>query len=109
MTPSADDFAKKINRDIRAGDILIERWTRDMGATEFCEYWEVINPNVEGHQKKLLGFIGGAVKPCVEVREMTLFGPVEETRLFSRDDERWSDIIRSENRIEGSNFSLRER
>lgn len=44
---------------------------------------------------------------CVEVRELTQHGPVERTYLYSRGDNRWNEIIRTENRTDRP--SLRER
>ena len=44
---------------------------------------------------------------CVNVRELTPHGPREQTRLYSRDDNRWNDVIRIEIRTDKP--SLRER
>lgn len=107
MSPSADNLVKRINRDLTQGDVLLRAYT-DSGITMMTEAHEVVNPHVVGKRRKFLGLLGMKVEAdCVEVRELTQHGPVEQTRLHSRDDNRWTDIIRTENRTDRP--SLRER
>ena len=111
MSPSANNLAKRINRDLTQGDVLLRTYT-DSGITMMTEAYEVVSPHVTGKRKKplglLLGLLGMKVEAdCVEVRKLTQHGPVEQTHLHSRDDNRWTDVIRTENRTDRP--SLRER
>ena len=67
MSPSADEIAKKIGRDLKVGDILTARHG-------YIRSLEVVNPRVPGEDGKDL----------VEVAELTPHGPVQETNLYPR-------------------------
>ncbi len=109
MSPSADNLAKRINRDLTQGDVLLREYT-DSGITMLTEAFEVVSPHVVGKRRKILrplGLLGIKTEAdCVEVRELTQHGPVERTNLYSRGDNRWTDMIRAENR---THRPLRER
>ena len=107
MSPSANNLAKTINRDLTRGDVLLREYT-DSGITMLTEAYEVVSPHFVGKRRKILGLLGMKLEAdCVEVRKLTQHGPVEQTNLYSRDDNRWTGVIRTENRTDRP--SLRER
>ena len=87
MSPTADQLAKEIGRDLQEGDILTPRY----GHINV----EVVNPGV---------VVDG--KNCVSVAELTPHGRVEKTEFYSRTKNVWNSIVRKENRTDGP---LRER
>lgn len=104
MAPSADNLARTINRDLTRGDVLLQAYSDGI-----TEAYEVVSPHVPGKRRKLLAIILGmkVEDDCVEVRELTQYGPVEQGHLYSREDNRWTNIIRTENRTDIP--SLKER
>jgi len=106
MSPTANDLSHKIGRELQKGDVLVKRYTFDGGITEMSEFYEIVEPRVTGKRKRLLGLLGTQEADCVVVRELTPLGPIEKRLLFSRENNRWKEIILSENREQPS---LRER
>lgn len=108
MSPTPNQLAQKIGRDLRPGDILVKEYTLDGGMTLKRDYDEVIVSHVRGKRKKFLRLLGGEQADCVEVSILTPHGRLEKTRLFSRDSANfWNDIVKEENRTDKP--SLRER
>ena len=103
MSPSPNNLAKRINRDLTQGDVLLH----PLDNNGITKAYEVVSPHFAGKRRKILGLLGMKVEiDCVRVRELTQHGPVERTNVYSRDENVWTDIIRAENRTDRP---LRER
>jgi len=108
MSPTADELAEQINRDLKPGDVLVRKMPSFL--SRFRVNCEVVNPHVQGRWNKLLRPFGlkGEVD-SVEVAELTSHGRSEETLLYRRKANCWNGIIRQENRAEGPSIRERER
>jgi hypothetical protein len=100
MSPSANDFQKRINREFQPGDILIDNYpTRDIRYPN-PTYYEVVRPHDIGKKKILGGLLGTQEKDCIVLAKLSEHGRLDGEIFISRDGDRWQGMIRVENRTD---------
>ena len=107
MSPTPNDFSKKIGRELQSGGILVLDNNQVRGISQYYEIIETgfkVKPSILDkvtNKKDIDGIV---------VREITSFGPAEKTMIFAMSGGGaldFDNIIRFENRTDEP--SLRER
>ncbi|MBI4157358.1 hypothetical protein HY502_00740 [Candidatus Woesebacteria bacterium] len=100
MSPSINDIAKKIERDLQKGDILV--WTNADKEHFFYRLYEIVETNLEWTAPKgsFSSFIGQKKDKGMRIRELTPYGPTEYTFIVRMSTDEWDDVVLGENRTD---------